>query len=730
MMNKALATGLCAAVLCAVAAPALAQVPAAAQTTPSPAFATCLARLKGQAASQGVSAASFEQFTAGLQPDMSVLDLLDAQPEFTTPLWDYLSGLVDEQRVSDGQRMLATHRELLAQVSQQYGVDAATVVAVWGVESDYGRIFGKRPLLASLGTLSCFGRRQPFFQGEFIATLKLLQAGDIRAEGLTGSWAGAFGHTQFMPSTYARIAVDGDGDGRRDLVASIPDALASTANYLKRAGWRSGEPWGYEIGIPNDFDTGLAGRTSRRPLSDWLARGVKRIDGGAIDLPADARAAVLLPAGRSGPAFLVFRNYDAIYSYNAAESYALAIALLSDRLRGGSGLVTPWPTDDPGLSRVQRKQLQTLLLARGHAIGEADGLIGSNTRRAIQAEQQRLGLAPADGRAGRRILAALEAAPAVAPAKSTAFALPPGYAELIDSPVTRTSAMSDVPGLRLGVFQGFDALLIETPHSTAAVALFGGQLLSFVPKGGQDAMWLSPLAKPGPAPIRGGTPICWPYFGRQDQSNELPAHGFVRTLTWSLREARREDDGTLQLTLVPPPLQGLPLTLEMTLRIGRSVEQQLVTANTGTETVRFTQALHNYFRVSDVERVSVVGLDGLTYLDKNDNYSRHQQRGDWNLHDPRDPGRSDRTYTDAGGRYELRDPGLQRKVVIASEGSRTLVAWNPGAATATGMADVGAEHWREFVALEPANAGPDVIALAPGQRHVLKQTISVEQWKP
>ena len=685
-------------------------------------------RLKDQAVAQGVSAGSFDRFTAGLQPDLSVLELLDAQPEFTTALWDYLSGLVDEQRVSDGQNMLRTHRDLLAQVSQQYGVDAATVVAVWGVESDYGRVFGKRPLLTSLGTLSCFGRRQPFFKGEFIATLKLLHAGDIRAEGLTGPWAGAFGHTQFMPSTYARIAVDGDGDGRRDLVASIPDALASTANYLARAGWRSGEPWGYEISVPKDFDSNLAGRTSRRPLSDWLARGVKRVDSGAIELPADTRAAVLLPTGRSGPAFLVFRNYDAIYSYNAAESYALAIALLSDRLRGGGGLIAPWPTDDPGLSRAQRKQLQTLLLARGHAIGEADGMIGSNTRRAIQAEQQQLGMTPVDGRAGRRILDALS--PATAPARSTAFTLPPGYAALINSPVTRTSAMSEIPGLRLGVFQGFDALLIETPYSTAAVALFGGQLLSFVPKGGQDAMWLSPLAKPGPAAIRGGTPICWPYFGRQDQSNEVPAHGFVRTLTWSLREARREDDGSLVLTLVPPTLQGLPLTLEMTLRVGRTLEQQLVTVNTGSETVRFTQALHNYFRVSDAEQVSVTGLDGLTYLDKNEGYRRHLQSGDWNLHDPRDPGRSDRTYIDAGGRYELRDPGMQRKLTITSEGSRTLVAWNPGAAAAARMADISSEHWREFVALEPVNAGPEVIALAPGQRHVLKQTISVAEWKP
>jgi len=376
---------------------------------PDPGYDACMARLKPQAASRGVPAASFDRFMTGVAADRSVLDLLDAQPEFTTPIWDYLAGLVDDERVADGRAMLETHRELLARVSTQYGVDAETIVAVWGVESDYGRVSGKRPLLQSLSTLSCFGRRQEFFRGEFLATLKLLQDGDLRDPAITGSWAGAFGHTQFMPTTYARIAVDGDGDGRRDLVTSVPDALASTANYLKRSGWQSGQPWGFEVKLPASFDISLAGRTSRRPLSDWVARGVGRVDGSAI-APSDARSALLLPAGRSGPAFLVFRNYDAIYSYNAAESYALAIATLADRLRGGAGLATPWPTDDPGLSRAQRRELQTLLLARGHAIGEVDGMIGSATRRAIQAEQQRLGLSPADGRAGTKILDALRAA--------------------------------------------------------------------------------------------------------------------------------------------------------------------------------------------------------------------------------------------------------------------------------------------------------------------------------
>lgn len=403
-------TGL--ALALALPLPALAQVVPAA--TDDAAFQRCLQGITASAVQQGLPADRVQGLLGGIVADRSVLPLLNQQPEFTTPIWDYLAGLVDAQRVADGRQRLTEHAPLLQQVQRDYGVDPATVVAVWGVESDYGRVFGKRPLLQSLVTLSCEGRRQAFFRSEALALLKLLAAGELSAEGLTGSWAGAFGHTQFMPSTYARIAVDGDGDGRRDLVASIPDALASTANYLKRAGWRSGQPWGVEVTLPAAFDVALAGRTKRQPLAQWRALGVRPLGGGQLQVDgiADAdRAAVILPAGRNGPALLVFRNYDAIYSYNAAESYALAIATLANQLRGQPGLQTPWPTDDPGLDRAQRRALQQLLLARGHAIGEADGMIGSATRRAIAAEQTRLGWANADGRAGRRILQALQAEP-------------------------------------------------------------------------------------------------------------------------------------------------------------------------------------------------------------------------------------------------------------------------------------------------------------------------------
>lgn len=367
-----------------------------------PAFERCLDRLDRQAAAAGVDEPLFDRHVRTVAPDTSVLRLLDAQPEFKTPIWDYLAGLVDDERVADGMAMLEQHAETLARVEAEYGIDPATVVAVWGVESDFGRTFGSRPLLQSLTTLSCMGRRQDFFRGELFSTLRIVQSGDVPADKLVGSWAGAFGHTQFMPSTFRRIAVDFDGDGRRDLVGSVPDALASTANYLDRSGWRSGEPWGHEVRLPSGFDLSVSGRTERRPLSYWVGRGVVRADGAAI-APSSAPTALLLPAGRAGPAFLVFKNFDAIYSYNAAESYALAIAHLSDRLRGQGGFVQAWPTDDPGLSRRGRRELQELLLQRGHDIGEVDGIIGGNSRAAIKLEQQALGLA-VDGRASQSLL--------------------------------------------------------------------------------------------------------------------------------------------------------------------------------------------------------------------------------------------------------------------------------------------------------------------------------------
>ena len=368
-------------------------------------LSACLAKLQPEARARGISNDTWTRHTAGLVADPTVLEALDAQPEFVTPIWDYLAGLVDGERIADGKRLMREHAATLADVSRHYKVDQEAIVAVWGVESDFGRIFGKRPLVTSLATLSCEGRRQSYFREEFYATLKILQSGDVREEDLRGSWAGAFGQTQFMPTTFLRLAVDFDKDGRRDLVGSEADALASTANYLAKGGWRFGEPWGFEVRVPSGFDARNSGRKLRKPVSFWSAKGIQRVDGAALG-PADRQAALILPAGARGPAFLVFRNYDVIFSYNAAESYSLAIALLSDQLRGARGLVAKWPTDDPGLSRAERRELQQLLLARGHAIGEVDGMIGKVSREALAIEQKRLGL-PADGRAGQKVLRAL-----------------------------------------------------------------------------------------------------------------------------------------------------------------------------------------------------------------------------------------------------------------------------------------------------------------------------------
>nr|WP_253272314.1 lytic murein transglycosylase [Advenella kashmirensis] len=372
-------------------------------------FAACMQKLQPQATRAGISAQSFARFTQGVSPDMSILEKLDYQPEFRQPIWDYMAGLVDEQRISEGRSNLSRYGNILQRVSAQYGVDPATVVAVWGVESNYGQTQGKYPLVQALGTLSCYGRRQAYFQKEFFATLRILQSGDIQPQRLVGSWAGAFGHTQFMPSTFERLAVDFDGDGRRDLMDNATDALASTANFLAKGGWQTGQPWGFEVRLPAGMSTAGEGRRNKKSVSSWTAKGVVTVDGQPLDsrVSPSQKAGLLTPAGATGPAFLVFRNFDVIYGYNAAESYALAIAHLSDRLRGGGAFATPWPTDDPGLSRAERMTLQKALLARGYDIGEPDGLIGSKTRDAIKTEQSKLGLTP-DGRAGQKILRALQ----------------------------------------------------------------------------------------------------------------------------------------------------------------------------------------------------------------------------------------------------------------------------------------------------------------------------------
>ena len=371
-------------------------------------FAACVQDLRKEMGAKGVAAKTLDAAFQSLEADPGVIEKMEAQPEFETPVWDYLARLVDERRIEGGKARLETWSPMLDRAEREYGVDRYTIVAVWGVESDYGRILGHRPLVRSLATLSCFGTRQRYFRGELASALQILQAGDMKADALRGSWAGAFGHTQFMPSTFQRAAVDFDGDGRRDLVDSIPDALGSVANYLKRAGWTTGQPWGYEVRLPDKYD-GPSGRQTRLPLPEWTKLGIVRIDG--KPLTGEGPAALLLPAGTRGAAFLVFRNFDAIHSYNASESYALAIAHLADRLRGAGPIQHAWPTDDPILSRADRKAMQEKLIERGFLAGDADGIVGSRTVAAIKAFQSSAGL-PSDGYASARVLEALRGTPA------------------------------------------------------------------------------------------------------------------------------------------------------------------------------------------------------------------------------------------------------------------------------------------------------------------------------
>ena len=368
-------------------------------------FEGCLDGIRAQAAAAGVSAQAFRAATAGIGYDDKVIELSQAQPEFKTPIWDYMAALVDDERVEDGRAAMRQHAAALAQAEARYGVDRYTIAAVWGVESNFGKNLGKMSLVQSLATLACSGnRRRDFFRGELIATLKIIERGDIAPDRLTGSWAGAFGQTQFMPTTYQRLAVDLDGDGRRDVVDSVADAVGSTANFLHVAKWQSGQVWGYEVTLPASFSVASAGRKNKKPIAHWAALGVKRVDG--RPLSGEGPAGIIAPAGADGPAFLVTKNFDAIYSYNAAESYGLAIAVLSDRLRGKAGVQAEWPTDDPPLSRAERRDLQARLTAKGYDVGEPDGKVGQKTRDAIKDMERQLGMTPT-GRPGGKVLEAL-----------------------------------------------------------------------------------------------------------------------------------------------------------------------------------------------------------------------------------------------------------------------------------------------------------------------------------
>jgi membrane-bound lytic murein transglycosylase B len=354
------------------------------------------------AKAQGVPRTIYDRTLGGLTLDPDILDLLTNQPEHASTLQDYLGQLVSEARVEAGRAKLAELAPVLARIETAFGVDRHVLLAVWGIESNFGAAMGTRSVARSLATLAVGDpRRADYWKKELIALLHVLAKGHVGTDLPTGSWAGAMGHTQFMPTSYAAHAVDFDGDGRRDIWTSVPDALASTANYLRSAGWRAGETWGYEVVLPAGFDFSLSAPGEARSLFEWMETGIAPPPGRKL-APLRTRLRLLLPAGADGPAFLVGRNFRVILRYNSSTAYALAVGHLADRIAGGSPLVATWP-DHRALMRGEREELQHLLTARGFDIGGVDGIIGEQTRGAIRAFQRNRGL-PADGHPSAELL--------------------------------------------------------------------------------------------------------------------------------------------------------------------------------------------------------------------------------------------------------------------------------------------------------------------------------------
>src|SRR5450830_1510559 len=323
-----------------------------------------------------------------------VIELDSAQPEFTRPVWDYLDNALSPQRVARGQDKLLQLRPEIDAIAARYGVPAETLVAIWGMESNFGSFTGDIPAIDALATLGFEGRREAWARGQLLAALKILQHHDIGRDQMIGSWAGAMGQTQFLPSNFLAYAVDADGDGRRDIWGSVADVMASTANFLASSGWQTGQPWGLEVRLPPGFDYARADADVRQPTSAWTDEGVQSMDG--APLPALADSSILLPASARGPAFLVGPNFRTILRYNNSTSYALAVGLLAQKLAGGPAMQTPWPRELQLLSRSELLVLQTALNIRGFDSGTPDGTIGPTTRRGVRQYQRSLGL-PADG---------------------------------------------------------------------------------------------------------------------------------------------------------------------------------------------------------------------------------------------------------------------------------------------------------------------------------------------
>lgn len=394
---------------CAGANPALeTSAPPVARAAPSPQYAsfqTWRDGFRGRALAQGISGQVFDAAFAGVGVNAEVVRLDGRQAEFTRPIWEYLDGAASPTRVAAGRAERARLDPTLAAIERRYGVDRGAVLAIWGMETNYGGNRGSMPVIESLATLAYEGRRRDFAEEQLVAALRILQSGDVDPSHLVGSWAGAMGHTQFMPTSYLAMAVDFDGDGRRDVWSGDPtDALASAANYLARNGWVRGQPWGVEVRLPDGFNYGSADQSNRRPVADWRARGVTRVDG--APLPDHGNAAIIAPAGVRGPAFAVYQNFFVIKKYNNATSYAMGVGHLGDRIMGGGPFVGDWPRSERELSRTEKVELQERLIARGHDTGATDGVIGPNTITAIRAFQSSEGLTP-DGFATSALLARL-----------------------------------------------------------------------------------------------------------------------------------------------------------------------------------------------------------------------------------------------------------------------------------------------------------------------------------
>lgn len=379
------------------------------------AFETWKQQFREVAVSEGIHAETVDRALRGLLPDSKVLRLEAHQPEFTKTVWEYLETAASPERIATGQALLHDYAPLLQRIHAQYGVQPEYLLAIWGLESNFGNHTGRYSIVRSLATLAYAGAvdRRDFWQKQLVAALRILQQGDMPPVSMQGSWAGAIGHTQFIPTTFEAYAVDFDGDGHRDLVNSIPDALASTANYLASSGWGRDQPWGFEVRLPTNFDWSKADSDYWLPMNIWgLDDGLTTAQGQVLD--GTGEGFVLLPAGYRGPAFLALHNFQAILKYNNAQNYALAVGYLGDRIQGKSPIMAAWPTEDTSLSHDQKSELQALLTTAGFSTDGVDGKLGPNTRSALRRWQIEAGF-PADGYATLQQLEALRQRVASAP---------------------------------------------------------------------------------------------------------------------------------------------------------------------------------------------------------------------------------------------------------------------------------------------------------------------------